>query len=68
VQGRTVATLGQEARRFSPIVLGATCDRLRDDHALIPPVLSTAPVLGPAFEVEADAMLRRLAGYGYIGP
>jgi serine/threonine protein kinase len=40
---------------------GATCDRLREYRALIPPVLSTAPVLGPAFEVEADSMLRRLA-------
>jgi serine/threonine protein kinase len=42
----------------------ATCDRLREYRALIPPVLSTAPVLGPAFEVEADSMLRRLASRG----
>ena len=42
------------------ILPSATCDRLREDRALIPPVLSTAPVLGPAFEVEADSMLRRL--------
>jgi serine/threonine protein kinase len=41
-----------------------TCDRLREYRALIPPVLSTAPVLGPAFEVEADSMLRRLASRG----
>jgi hypothetical protein len=42
----------------------ATCDRLREDRALIPPELSAAPVLGPAFEVEADSMLRRLASRG----
>jgi hypothetical protein len=42
----------------------ATCDRLREYRALIPPVLSTAPVLGPAFELEADSMLRRLASRG----
>jgi serine/threonine protein kinase len=41
-----------------------TCDRLRGDRALIPPDLFRAPVLGPAFEVEADSMLRRLAGRG----
>jgi hypothetical protein len=40
---------------------GATCDRLREYRALIPPGISTAPVLGPAFEVEADSILRRLA-------
>jgi hypothetical protein len=43
---------------------GATCDRLREHRAQIPPVLSTAPVLGPAFEVEANSMLRRLATSG----
>jgi hypothetical protein len=42
------------------ILPSATCNRLRESRALIPPVLSTAPVLGPAFEVEADSMLRRL--------
>jgi hypothetical protein len=46
------------------ILPGATCDRLREYRALIPPVLSTAPVLGPAFEVEADSMLRRLTARG----
>jgi hypothetical protein len=46
------------------ILPGPTCDRLRECRALIPPVLSTAPVLGPAFEVETDSMLRRLATRG----
>jgi hypothetical protein len=46
------------------VLPGATCDRLREDRALIPPVISTAPVLGPAFEVEADSMLRRLTTCG----
>jgi serine/threonine protein kinase len=46
------------------ILPGATCDRLREYRALIPPVLSTAPVLGPAFEVEADSMLCRLTTCG----
>jgi hypothetical protein len=43
---------------------GATCDRLREYRALVLPALSTAPVLGPAFEVEADSILRRLASRG----
>jgi hypothetical protein len=47
------------------ILPGAMCDRLRESRALIPPVLSIAPVLGPAFEVEADSMLRRLASRGF---
>jgi hypothetical protein len=46
------------------ILPSTTCDRLREYRALIPPVLSPAPVLGPAFEVEADSMLRRLAACG----
>jgi hypothetical protein len=47
------------------ILPSATCDRLRESRALIPPVLSIAPVLGPAFEVEADSMLHRLASRGF---
>jgi hypothetical protein len=46
------------------VLPGATCDRLREYRALIPPVLTTGPVLGPAFEVEADSTLRRLATRG----
>jgi serine/threonine protein kinase len=41
------------------------CDRLRETRALIPPAFSMAPILGPAFELEADSMLRRLASRGF---
>ena len=46
------------------VLPSAMRDRLRASRALIPDVLSTAPVLGPAFEVEADSMRRRLASRG----
>jgi hypothetical protein len=60
-----MASSRERAGDLSLVLSGATCDRLRESRALIPPDLSRAPVLGPAFEVEADAALRRLASRGF---
>jgi serine/threonine protein kinase len=62
------AAMASARERTGEMILflpGATRDRLRAYRSLIPPVLTTAPVLGPAFEVEADSILRRLASRGF---
>jgi hypothetical protein len=64
VLGQAMAPARVRADDMIIILSRATCDRLRESRALISPVLSTAPALGPAFEVEADSMLRRLASRG----
>jgi hypothetical protein len=64
LRGAMASTLERTDDRIM-ILRSSTCDRLRESRALIPPVLCTAPILGPAFEVEADSMLRRLASRGF---
>jgi serine/threonine protein kinase len=61
VLGEVMASARLRAEDRVLILSRGTCDRLRGRRALIPAVPSLTPALGPAFEAEADSILRRLS-------
>jgi serine/threonine protein kinase len=59
VLGGAMASARVRAQDRILILSTGTCVHLREARTLIPAAISPAPILGPAFEAEADSILRR---------